>query len=406
MSARPLAGVSVVDLSRYLPGPLAAQTLASLGARVIKVEEPELGDPVRYAPPLENGVSALAAQLLSGVESIALDLTKAPARQALEELLEGADVLLEAFRPGALARLGFQVDELRRRFPRLVICSLSGWGESGPRAARAGHDLTYQAVAGSLAPAAAVPAVPAADLLGASHAVTAVLAALVERGRTGEGCWIDASLFDAAVHSNLAAWAAEVGAIHGVGQAHDLAGGLAAYNLYRTSDGGWVALALLEEVFWKRFVKALGRRDLRKLHRAPAAEGRERLAALLAQRTRKEWGEFFSEHDLPAEVVLSPSEAARHPQTLARKVLGQGPDSLPRLAFPACFDGERPRSGTVVPALGEHTEALLSELAASKSAAAAPGSTVHPPLRPGRRSGIGKRTTLKGLLAKFFAKRH
>ncbi|MCB1037207.1 MAG: CoA transferase [Acidobacteria bacterium] len=391
MSHRPLAGLTVVDLTRYLPGPLAAHTLASLGARVIKVEEPELGDPVRWAPPRKAGLSALGAQLLSGVESLALDLKREGARQVLEELLAGADVLLETFRPGALARLGLAPEELRSRYSGMVICSLSGWGQDGPLARRSGHDLTYQAVAGSLASTAAVPSVPGADVLGASHTVTAVLAALVERQRTGKGCWIDAALYDSAVHGNLVAWAAEAGGEHAVGEAHDLAGGLAAYDLYPTADGGRVAIALLESHFWKRFVKALKRRDLSKLHLARGSEAKTRLAEIFIERRTEEWAEFFARHDLPAEVVLSAAEAARHPQNRARGVLRQGPEGLPRLSFPARLDGERPAAGDRVPDLGEDTARILGSLRAGLPAA-------------GRRSGIGRRSGLRGLLARLLSK--
>jgi alpha-methylacyl-CoA racemase len=273
MPSTPLAGTLVIDLSRHLPGPLAAHLLADLGARVVKVEEPREGDPVRLAPPVvrsrSGGRSSLAALLLSGVESVALDLKKPAGREVLERLLDGADVLLETLRPGTLERLGLPPAELRKRFPRLVVCSLSGWGQDGPRAHRAGHDLTYQAVAGALAATAAMPAYPAADVTGAWSAVASILAALVERGRTGEGSWIDASLYDAALHLNLIGWAAEapiesaseaaVGPAtkaegrrsRRLGEPHGLAGALPCYRLYRTADGGLLAVAPLEERFWR-----------------------------------------------------------------------------------------------------------------------------------------------------------
>ena len=178
---------------------------------MVKVEEPKLGDPVRMTPPVREGVGTLGAILLAGVESVALDL-KAPAgREALEKLIAGADVMIESFRPGTLARLGFPPEELRARYPRLVIGSISGWGQDGPYAARAGHDLTYQAVAGTLAATAAMPAVQTADQIGAWSLVTAILAALFERERTGEGKRVDVALLDAGLHANLTAWAAEAG---------------------------------------------------------------------------------------------------------------------------------------------------------------------------------------------------
>jgi CoA:oxalate CoA-transferase len=142
MSAAPLADHLVVDLSRHLPGPYCVRILGDLGARVVKVEEPELGDPVRQAPPWRGGRSVLAATLLAGVESIALDLKREGARAVLARLLERADVVVESFRPGGLERLvGAAPAELARRHPRLVVCSISGWGQHGPHRSRAGPAL-------------------------------------------------------------------------------------------------------------------------------------------------------------------------------------------------------------------------------------------------------------------------
>jgi len=354
----------VVDLSRHLPGPLAAHLLADLGARVVKVEEPALGDPVRHAPPRRGATGALAALLLAGVESVALDLKQPVGRRVLEALLERADVLLESFRPGTLERLGFPPEELRARHPRLILCSISGWGQSGPYAARAGHDLTYQALAGTLASASptAMPAAPLADLTGAWSAVTAVLAALLERQRTGEGRRIDAALYDAAVHSNLTAWAAEAGGAKAVGETLPLSGALPCYNLYRTAGGDVLALAALEPHFWERFCRAAGRDDLLRLQYNASPRAQRKIAALVRSRTRAEWLDLLAREDIPAEIVLSAAEARAHPQARERGLLADGPDTLPRLAFPALLDGGRPRAGERVPGLGEHTEAILDEL--------------------------------------------
>ncbi len=394
MSAGPLAGMLVVDLSRYLPGPFTAHLLASLGARVIKVEEPRLGDPVRYAPPLAGQVSSLAAQVLRGVESVALDLKKPAGLAVLERLLARADILLETFRPGNMAKLGLEPKELRQRFPALVICSLSGWGQEGPLAQRSGHDLTYQAAAGSLAPTAAMPAVPSADLLGAWSAVAAVLAAVTQRNRSHQGSWVDASLYGAALHGNLVAWAAEVAGPTEVAEPHDLAGALPGYQLYRTSDDGWVALALLEEKFWRRFWQALGRKDLARRRLDRSRETRRILAEVMATRGRQEWEAFFQAHDLPGAGVLSPSEAATHPQAIDGGILASDPQGLPQLAFPALFDGQRPAPGALIPALGEHTAAVLEELQI------APGEL---PLWRAR-GGVGKRLGLKRWLARWLVR--
>lgn len=369
----PLAGVLVADFSRHLPGPLVARLLADLGARVVKVEEPRAGDPVRGAPPRSKGNSALAGILLAGVESIALDLKQPSGRDIADRLIARADVLLETFRPGTFARLGWTRDELQNRFPRLIVCSLSGWGQDGPAAPRAGHDLTYQAAAGLLAPIVsnstfqALPAAPFADLSGAWSAVSGVLAALFRRERTGQGAAIDASLFDAALHSNLLGWAAEAGGAKAVGQPLALTGALPCYSVYETADRKKVALALLEPHFWHRFCHAAERPDLAGNHLDRGAGLRRKLERLIRQRTRAQWTELFVAHDLPAGPVLSAAEARASAQGQARGVVQAGADGLPRLAFPARFDGHRPAAAERFPALGAATEDLLEELGAPEA---------------------------------------
>jgi len=395
-AARPLAGLLVVDVSRHLPGPLVGRILGDLGARVLKVEEPRSGDPSRQAPPLAGGRSGLATLLLAGHESVALDLKKAPARAVLDRLLERADVLVESFRPGTLARFGLAPQDLRRRHPRLVVCSLSGWGQEGPWAQRSGHDLTYQAVAGSLASRPAMPAVPVADVAGAWSAATAVLAALYRRRRSGEGCWIDQALLDAAGHAYVTGWAGEADGPKAIGEPLPLTGALLGYGLYRTRDGGYLALAALEPKFWRAFCIAVGRRDWipRILSRDPRL--RRELSALIAGRSGEEWAALLAEHDVPGEPLLSAAEARRHPQVKARDLLRDGADGLPRLAYPALFDGRRPRAGERLPPLGADTDAVLAAFDA------------QPPRRR-RGDGIGRRrsllTYLRGLLLRLLTRR-
>ncbi len=403
----PLGDLVVVDLSRNYPGPLTARLLADLGARVIKVEEPELGDPARLAPPRRHGVGTLSALLLGGVESVALNLKKPAAQEALRRLLARADVLLETFRPGTLARLGFEPAELRRQFPRLVICSLSGFGQEGPYAQRAGHDITYQALSGAMASnPEQPPSLPVADVAGAWSAACSILAALYRRRETGEGTWIDTSLFDAAVHANLVHWAALPSA-HlvglsepagterepvngtGLGEPGLLTGALSCYGVYTTADGKPFALAALEPHFWQRFCRAAGRKDLERRHLSRDPETRAEVAALLASRTRADWRQLCEEHDIPAEPVLTPAEAAAHPQLAARDLLRSDPGGRPRLAFPARFDGTRPHVAEDYPELGMHTDAVMAELG----------------LRTARRSGIGRRRwSLRRWLARWWVR--
>jgi alpha-methylacyl-CoA racemase len=383
----PLAGTLVVDLSRLLPGPLAARLLADLGARVIKVEEPSLGDPIRGTPPMRESVGSLAAILLSGVESIALDLKEPAGREVLGRLLEKADVLLESFRPGTLARLGFPFAELKARYPRLVVCSLSGWGQQGPYALRAGHDLGYLAVAGALAPTAQMPAVQVADQIGAWSAAASILAALIERQRTGEGRTIDASLLDAGIHANVVGWAVEAGGPKRVKERLPLSGAFPCYNLYETADGRVLALAALEPHFWRRFCVAAGREDLIRRQYSASRRVHRQVAELIRSRTLASWMELAHREDVPAEPVLSAAEARVHPQVAARQLLDSGADGLPRLAFPARFDGERPKSAGRVPQLGEQTRALLAELGVPREVAKA--------------VGVGRRFSFKRWLMRF-----
>lgn len=396
-SAAPLAGLKVVDLTRHLPGPLCARLLVDLGARVIKIEEPRLGDPVRLTPPLVDGTGALAALLLSGLESVALDLKKSEAREVLLGLLADADVLLESFRPGTLARFGLPPEDLRERFPRLVLASISGWGQDGPYASRAGHDLTYQALAGTLA-TGRMPGVPAADLVGAWSTLSAVLAALVARERTGQGTWIDAALYDAGVHANLVTWALEAGGQRpaAVGEARMLSGSLPCYQLFRTKDDALLAFAPLEEHFFRRFLDAAGAPELAPLQYRQDDEAQRTLGALIARHTLAEWQTRLAGLDLPIEPVLAPTAAARHPQGRARNVLQTARDGLYRLAFPARFDGQRPAVAERVPDIGADTRRQLVALGGRFIA-------LGPFAR--RKAGIGRRASLERWVKRVLLRR-
>lgn len=382
---RPLDGLLVVDLSRYLPGPLVSRLLADLGARVIKVEEPSLGDPCRQAPPLLEGRGSLATLLLQGHASVALDLKKDKARDALEDLLLSADVLVESFRPGALAAFGLAPERLRELFPQLVICSVTGFGQDGPHAFRAGHDLTYQALAGSLAGGTGMPAIQVADMVGGWSGALAVTSALLRRKTTKTGCWIDLALLDAAGHSALTAWAAEADFAKGVGEPLPLTGAFPCYDLYRTRDDGTLALAALEPKFWKSFCLALGEKDLVRHQFSNDVTTRERVAEIVRRKSRAEWAAFMAEHDLPGEPVLALSEALEQAQVRHRDLARRGDDGLLRLGFPALFDGQRPRVDAPLPELGEQTHEVLNELGAATELTAGAR----------RRGGIGRRFSLK-----------
>jgi alpha-methylacyl-CoA racemase len=297
--------------------------------------------------------------------------------------------MIESFRPGTLARFGLPPEELRQRFPRLVIGSISGWGTDGPYAARAGHDLTYQAIAGTLAPTGAMPGVQVADQVGAWSLVSSLLTALLDRERTGEGRHVEVSLLDAGLHANLTAWAAEAEGPKGVGERLPLTGAFPCYNLYATADGRRLALGALEPHFWERFCRAAGRPDLLRHAYSSSPRVRREMEALFRGRTASQWMALLGPLggvDVPVEPVLSAAEAKAHPQVLASGVLATGPDRLPRLAFPARFDGERLAAGGAVPKLGEQTREVLAE-AGAKDLAGEPG--------------VGRRFSLKRWLKTF-----
>jgi alpha-methylacyl-CoA racemase len=290
----PLAGLLVVDFTRYLPGPFASRELLELGARVVCVEPPG-GDPLRHTAP------AWHAALAAGKESVVVDL-KADAGPA-RALLDKADVVLESFRPGVASRLGIGPEHAPET---AVYCSITGFGAEGRHAQRAGHDLNYLGWAGVLEDTApAWPPVPIADLAaGALGAVTKVLAALLEREKTGRGSHVVVSM----THGSHRLAAHRLG---GEPSPRLLTGGLACYRIYATSDGRWLTVAALEPVFWGRLVELLGRPEL--AERQYAAEQEElaaELAAIFAARPLTEWLELFEGEDVCAGPVATLAEAA------------------------------------------------------------------------------------------------
>jgi crotonobetainyl-CoA:carnitine CoA-transferase CaiB-like acyl-CoA transferase len=319
----PLAGITVLDFSTLLPGPLATLMLAEAGARVIKVERPG-GEDMRAFPPRIEGVSAPYAALNAGKESLVLDLKDPHARGRLEPLLAEADILVEQFRPGVMDRLGLGCEALQARHPRLIYCSITGYGQEGPRAQEAGHDINYQAVTGLLSLAPAMPAALVADIAGgAMPAVTNILLALRQRDLTGRGGRLDIAMADAMF--TFAWYALAQGAASGRHPgAHEnmLAGGSPRYGLYPTRDGRHLAVGALEQKFWDAFCDAIGLDPaLRDDARDPAAT-RAAVAALVAARDGGEWQALLAPRDCCCTVVAGLDEAVRDPHFVARGLFG------------------------------------------------------------------------------------
>ncbi|MBI5070793.1 MAG: CoA transferase [Deltaproteobacteria bacterium] len=372
MGAPPLAGVRLLDLSRLYPGPFASLVLADLGAEVVKVEEPQGGDYLRWMPPLAGKQSGFFHALNRNKRSLALDLKARGGAEVFLRLAARADVVLESFRPGVMDRLGIGYPALRRANPGIVLCSISGYGQDGPYRERAGHDLDYVAIAGLLAvngPAERPmpPGVQVADVAGGSWpAVAGILAALLRRAATGEGAHVDVSMTDGA----LAMLALQQGGADARGtplarEREMLNGGGACYRVYRTRDGRHVALGALEPHFFAAFCRGAGRPELAERQFDDGGRGPvEEVEAIFLTRTREEWTRFGEEHDCCLAPVLEGDEPRSDPQLRARGLFlsvdtpWEG-RAMPSLATPVRLAGvEAPRAPA--PELGADTDRVLA----------------------------------------------
>ena len=373
----PLAGLRVLDLTRLLPGGYATQLLADLGADVVKIEEPGQGDYARTMPPLVGGVGRAFMAVNRNKRSAAINLKHPAGREALLRLVDGADVLIESYRPGVMARLGLAHETLRARNRRLIVCGLSGYGQDGPYSQRVGHDLNYIGYAGLLAHLTrpgqppTLPGPQLADIAGgALMAVVGILAAVAGRAATGEGRTVDVSMLDGtiALMPLLAALVLQGEREPEPGEVW-LAGALPGYNVYATADGRYVTLAALEPKFWAEFCRRVGRLDLIE-HQFPRdAEDRratmDEVAAIFRTRTRDEWVAALGD----AEVCLGPvntlTEALADSQVRTRGVTAEAD-------YGAAGEGAALRTSPLMsdapfatrrglPELGEHTAAALTE---------------------------------------------
>ena len=359
----PLSNVEVLDLSRLLPGPYCSMILADFGARVVKVEDTARGDYLRDMGPVAGGFGTVNRNK----QSLALDLKNPRGREIFYRLVARADVVLEGFRPGVTARLGIDYPTLRRVNPRLVYCSLTGYGQTGPRSQRPGHDVNYLGLSGILGltgaagQAPVIPAVTLADLGGgAMWAAIAILLALWARERTGEGQYLDVAMLD-----GLLAWLPMFAeGVTGLGPAPSrgevpLAGALACYRVYAAADGRYLALGALEEKFWAGFCRVLGRPEW--IARQFGADQEDLAAAVqevIRTKTRDEWLALFAPADVPLEPVYSLFEVAADEHIRSRGMVGPGPCLGVPVKLSATPGGIR----TPAPGWGEHSREVLAGL--------------------------------------------
>jgi len=369
----PLHGIRILDLSRLLPGPFATLVLADLGADVVKIEEPGIGDALRFLPPLAGEQSGAFHALNRNKRSLALDVRRPEGLAAFLRLAGRADAVVESFRPGVLARMGLGWEALHAANPRLVLCSITGYGQDGPYATRAGHDLDYVALSGVLGAsgptdAPAMSGVQLADLAGGGWpAVAGILAALTGRDARGEGAHVDVSMLEGslALLTLQVAMAAARGTPIARGR-EMLSGGAACYGVYRTKDGRFAALAALEPKFFAAFCGGVGRPELAERQFENEGAGpRAEVEAIFASRTLSEWERFAAEHDACVAPVREGEEPRRDPQLAARGAFLEVDTpwegrAVAGVATPIRIAGS-PAPRRAAPRLGEHGEAVLAE---------------------------------------------
>jgi len=369
----PLAGVRVLDLTRLLPGPLGTMHLADLGADVVKIEDTGAGD---YASP------SVRALVNRNKRAIRIDLKQAQGVATLLRLCRDADVLVEGFRPGVMQRLGVGYDAVAAVNPRIVYCSISGFGQTGPLRDTPGHDLNYASLAGVAdqignAAGPALSNLPVADLLGGTMtAVAGMLAALFDAARTGRGRHVDIAMADGVLaHAVLPlAGLHQHGHVARVGHSA-LTGALACYGYYRTADDRQVAVGALEPKFWQDLCRLLERPDLAPLHRSGDAATEERLrdalAAIFRARPLAHWRDLFHDGVGCVTPVLRIDETLEHPHFRARGMRVATDDAAPpQLGCPIKMTGFEPAPPRPAPRAGEHTDEILRQAGLDASAVA------------------------------------
>lgn len=368
-----LEGVRVLDLSLFLPGPHLTMMMADHGADVIKVEPYEGGEPVRNIGLRKAGHSVWFRNTHRGKKSLRLNLKHPEGREILLRLAANADVLVEGFRPGVMDRLGVGYAQVAARAPQLVYCSISAFGQTGRYRDKPAHDMAVQALAGVLGFNLGAdgrptnPGMLAGDMAASLMALSGILMALLKQRRTGQGDYLDISLYDA-----LIAWTPSLqGPVFAEHRAHVVKhernwGGAAFYNLYETKDGRFIALAGVEHKFAENFLNKAGRPDLIPLCREPPGPAQDPVKAylreLFAARTLDEWTAWFAGVDVCWAPVRSLHDAMFDPATAERGMLIVDGDGVEHLGAPIHFAREPASPELRVPAFGEHSAEIVKSV--------------------------------------------
>lgn len=371
---KPLAGVRVLDFSTLLPGPMATLILAEAGAEVIKLERPGSGEDMRAYPPMVTEDSGVNFALLNrGKRSVAVDLKDPAAVERVKALVRDADVLVEQFRPGVMDRLGLGYEAMKALNPALVYCSITGFGQTGPKASLAAHDLNYMAEAGMLNLGAdsrgdpVLPPVLVADIGGGTMpAVISILLALREAEKTGEGAYLDVAMGD-----NLFAWGYWALGERAAGKGDPkpggelVTGGSPRYQVYRCADGRWLACAPLEQKFWVNFCRVIGLPDALVDDATSPQATEAAVRDIIGSKPSADWLVAFDGVDACVTLVKSVSEAAEDPHFQARGLfdgtMPAGAIALTPLPPPIAPIYRDPEGGQGFPALGEGNAEFLED---------------------------------------------
>lgn len=368
-----LRGLKVLDFSTLLPGPMATLFLAEAGAEVIKIERPETGEDMRHYPPSWGDSSVNFSLLNRGKKSVSVDLKNKSEREKLIPLIEGADIVVEQFRPGVMTRLGLDYESMNKINSKIIYCSISGFGQDGPKKNLAGHDINYVGDAGLLSLSMGAkdnPVLPPAliaDIAGGSYpAVVNILLALRERDLTGKGCYIDIAMTDGVLPFLF--WALGKTSASGVNPENGndrLTGGSPRYQLYATLDQRFVAAGPLEDKFWAKFVKVIGLSEEYWDDSIDAQETIRQIALVIQTQSAAYWEPILKEADCCCSIVKNVGEALGDAQFKDRGVfdntlVSQSGDEIPAVPIPITrvLKSQEP-SRKAAPLLGEHNDEFL-----------------------------------------------
>jgi len=371
-----LTGIKVLDLSRFLPGPHLAMMMADHGAEVIKIEDTRFGDPARVIGPKSSGQTVYYRNANRGKKSLSVDLKSEEGRELFMRLAEGADVVLETFRPGVVDRLGIGYGDVAERAPQVVYCSISAFGQDGPYRDKPAHDLSVCALAGISSLSVDengmpnMPCMPPTDMGGSLMAFAGILMALVGRARNGKGDYLDMSMYDSVI-----SWTPHVaGKALAEGRAPNpraerTQGGAAFYRPYAVKGGDYITLGGSEMKFVTNFLTAMGREDLIDVAKQPPGEPQATLHDYLAEtfltKSRDEWIEWFQGKDICFAPVLNMVEAFENEHLKAREMLLYDEAGNAHLGIPIKFSKEPGRVVMEAPELGADTEEIARGLGLS-----------------------------------------